>query len=247
MEDFDGYMGIGATINSDYRLNVRNDFIGVRSIADTKVGAYATAVIGSATGASTRNIGIYGQGTGTSGAIWAGWFDGNVNVVGTVFKGISKTITDHPLDPKNKFLTHATVESDRMMNIYNGVIFLNSNGIAVVSMPDWFESLNTEFRYQLTAIGAPGPNLYISKKISGNTFEISGGTANMEVSWQVTGVRQDNFAKANPIEVEKDKDSIEKGYYLHPEAYGLTEKDGIEFQHTKRMEENKNNLIKVPR
>jgi hypothetical protein len=59
----------------------------------------------------------------------------------------------------------------------------------------------------------------------------------MEVSWQVTGIRNDNFAKANPIEVEKEKDSIEKGYYLHPEAYGLKEKDGIEYQRQMKMKE----------
>ena len=207
------------------------------SIANTK-GDYATGVVGAATGAAYRNAGIYGV-CDYSAPIhnWAGYFDGSVRVLGTVFQSKSATIIDHPSDPTNKFLTHVSVESDQMMNIYNGVIFLNNDGTAIVTMPDWFESLNTEFRYQLTAIGAPGPNLHISKKINGNTFEISGGSSNMEVSWQVTGIRSDNFAKANPIEVETTKDAIEKGYYLHPEAYGQPEEMGIEWQHTKRMEE----------
>ncbi|NOR44418.1 MAG: hypothetical protein GQ534_02440, partial [Candidatus Delongbacteria bacterium] len=218
---FNGRVGIGLTPNSSYLLDVQGGRMAVRGWASTSTESYTYGIYGYATGASTSN--------------WAGYFNGNINVTGSVVKSVSKTKIDHPLDPKNKFLTHATVESDQMMNIYNGVVFLNSDGKTVVTMPNWFESLNTEFRYQLTAIGAPGPNLYISKKISGNTFEISGGVANMEVSWQVTGVRQDNFAKANPIEVEKTKDSMERGYYLHPEAYGLSEKDGIEYQHLQEM------------
>ena len=233
----DGYAGIGASINSACRLNVAGNEIGVQSIVQGFSKTITNGIYGIAGGSTVANRGVYGGTTGTSGVLWAGYFAGNINVTGTVQKSASKTIIDHPLDPTNKFLTHSSVESDQMMNIYNGVTFLNSDGTAVVTMPDWFESLNTEFRYQLTAIGAPGPNLYISRKISGNTFEISGGVAKMEVSWQVTGVRQDNFAKTNPIEVETSKDQIEKGYYLHPEAYGQPEAMGIEHQHTKRMEE----------
>jgi hypothetical protein len=38
----------------------------------------------------------------------------------------------------------------------------------------WFESLNQDFRYQLTAIGAPGPNLHIAAKVQ-NSFKMAGG------------------------------------------------------------------------
>jgi hypothetical protein len=31
---------------------------------------------------------------------------------------------------------------------------------------NWFGALNKDFRYQLTAIGAPGPNLHIAEEIS---------------------------------------------------------------------------------
>ena len=69
-----------------------------------------------------------------------------------------------------------------MMNVYNGNVTLNNSGEALVKLPDWFEALNKDFKYQLTAIGAPGPNLYIAEKVSGNRFKIAGGTEGMEVS-----------------------------------------------------------------
>ncbi len=72
---------------------------------------------------------------------------------------------DHPLDPANKYLSHASVESSDMKNIYDGVVTLDSNGAATVTLPDWFEALNQDFRYQLTAIGAPGPDLYIATEV----------------------------------------------------------------------------------
>ena len=114
------------------------------------------------------------------------------------------------------------------MNVYNGNVTLDENGRAVVELPEYFEALNQDFRYQLTAIGAPGPNLYIAEEISENRFKIAGGKAGLKVSWQVTGVRQDAYAVANRIQVEEDKPDQERGYYLHPKAYGLPEEKGIE-------------------
>ena len=107
-----------------------------------------------------------------------------------------------------------------MMNVYNGNILLDGNGEAIVKLENWFEPLNRDFRHQLTAIGAPGPNLYIAEKIQNNQFKIAGGSPGMEVSWQVTGIRQDPFANANRIKVEVEKPAKFRGYYLHPELYG---------------------------
>ena len=81
--------------------------------------------------------------------------------------------------------------------------------------PNYFEALNQDFRYQLTAIGAPGPNLYIAKEISGNRFRIAGGKPGMKVSWQVTGVRHDEWANAHRTQVEVDKTTkAERGTYF---------------------------------
>jgi hypothetical protein len=144
--------------------------------------------------------------------------NGDVNISGTLTKGGGSFKIDHPLDPANKYLYHSFVESPDMMNIYNGVIVLDKRGKAVVQLPDYFEALNQDFRYQLTAIGAPGPNLYVAGEIKGNKFVIAGGKPGAKVSWQVTGIRHDAYAEAHRIKVEEDKGD-KRGTYIHPELF----------------------------
>ena len=189
----------------------------------------------------SSNYGLYGYGYGGTTAYgvygfaaggttnWAGYFAGNVRVTGTFNNSKSGIIIDHPLNPENKFLTHSSVESPDMMNIYNGNVILDSDGKAVVILPDYFEALNMEFRYQLTAIGSSGPNLFIADEISNNKFQIAGGKPGMKVSWQVTGIRKDPYAKANKIDVELDKNQSQKGKYLHPNVYNLPSERGIDY------------------
>jgi len=145
---------------------------------------------------------------------------GNLNVSGTLSKGGGSFKIDHPLDPTNKYLYHSFVESPDMKNIYDGVAVLDSKGQAWVTLPEWFQALNQAFRYQLTAMGAPGPNLHIATEISGNRFKIAGGKPGSKVSWQVTGVRHDDFANAHRIPVEEEKSNTERGSYLYPDAVG---------------------------
>ncbi len=181
-------------------------------------------------------IGVYVSGTSATNS-YGGYFVGQVLVTGTLSKGAGSFKIDHPLDPENKYLYHSFVESPDMMNVYNGNVQLDGTGTAVVILPDYFDALNKDFRYQLTAIGAPGPNLYISSKISGNQFMISGGEPGMEVSWMVTGVRQDKFANANRIQVEVAKEGIERGKYLHYEEYNQPLEKAVGGHRT--IEENK--------
>jgi hypothetical protein len=131
---------------------------------------------------------------------------------------VKKFHIDHPLDPENKFLDHASVESSDMKNIYDGVALLDDTGNALVALPEWFEALNKDFRYQLTCIGNFAP-VYISQKISNNRFMISGGSKGMEVSWQITGIRKDPYAELNRMEVETEKPDGEKGSYLCKDCY----------------------------
>jgi hypothetical protein len=51
----------------------------------------------------------------------------------------------------------------------------------------------------------------------------------MEVSWQVTGIRQDAWAEVNRIEVEVAKDDVEQGSYHYPEFYGLDATRSVEY------------------
>jgi hypothetical protein len=162
----------------------------------------------------------------TSGNGYAGYFRGSVRVTGelsvdgNVSKGGGSFKIDHPLDPENKYLYHSFVESPEMMNVYNGNVVLDADGEAVVELPEWFEALNGDYRYQLTCIGGFA-QVYIADEIAGNTFRIAGGRPGLKVSWQVTGVRQDAWANANRIPVEVDKPEHERGTYLHPEAHGV--------------------------
>jgi hypothetical protein len=145
---------------------------------------------------------------------YAAEFYGNVYVNGTLSKTAGSFKIDHPLDPANKYLSHSFVESPDMKNIYDGVATLDSNGEAVVNLPAWFEALNKDFRYQLTSIGAPAPNLYIAEEVSGNHFKIAGGVHGGKASWQVTGVRHDAYAEAHRIPVEEDKPAGLQGTYI---------------------------------
>jgi hypothetical protein len=169
----------------------------------------------------------------------AGVFEGDVWVSGHLTKGSLAFKIDHPLDPGNKYLYHSGVESPDMMNIYNGNITLDDKGEAWITLPDWFEALNRDFRYQLTPIGGPGPNLYIAQEIRDNRFQIAGGTPGMRVSWQVTGIRHDPYAEANRIPVEEEKPAEERGVYLHPTAYGQPETMGLAYREAQAYKANR--------
>jgi len=182
----------------------------------------------------TINYGVYGYASGGT-TDYAGYFNGDVDITGTLSKAAGSFKIDHPLDPENKYLNHSFVESPDMMNVYNGNVVLDNNGQAVVEMPDWFEALNRDYRYQLTCIGGFA-QVYIAQKIQNNTFKIAGGTAGIEVSWQVTGIRQDPYAEANRIQVEVDKPADERGKYLHVQAYGLEEERSVGYEKEKYAE-----------
>ena len=190
--------------------------------------------------ASEKGYGVYASSNGGL-AFWAtsqdhpqpaGVFQGNVqvegdmHVTGKLTKGTLAFKIDHPLDPARKYLSHSGVESPDMKNIYDGIAVLDDHGEAIVQLPAWFEALNTDFRYQLTCVGAYA-QVYIAEKIHENCFKIAGGKPAMEVCWQVTGIRQDAWAMAHRITIEEDKSSEEHGYYLHPELYGEPEEKHV--------------------
>ena len=144
---------------------------------------------------------------------------GDVAVFGTLSKGGGSFRIDHPLDPANKFLLHSFVESPDMMNVYNGNIVTDAQGLATVELPDWFEALNRDFRYQLTVIGEFAQAI-VAEKVHDNRFVIRSSIPGVEVSWQVTGIRQDDWANAHRIPLEVDKQGADKGRYLHPLEHG---------------------------
>ena len=190
-----------------------------------------TGVDGEVLGGAGTNYGVYGHayGTGTNYGIyvvagggtenWAGYFGGDVRVVGNLYGPKATLSIDHPKDPENKFLQQAEVVSDNLSAVYSGNVILGSDGSATVQLPDYLESFCGDFRYQLTCVGGYAP-VYVASKITNSRFTIAGGTPGLEVSWQVTGIRKDKYAQANPLEVEKKKTVSEQGKFLHPELFG---------------------------
>lgn len=212
-----------------YGETATRDGAGVMGV-NTRTGNLSWGVVGetkSEGGAGVLGINLQG---GMAGLFWGSvevW--GDFNASGSISANVKSFKIDHPLDPENKYLYHTSIESPDMKNVYDGVIVLNEKGEAVVAMPDYFEALNGDYRYQLTAIGAPGPNLYISEEIKNNSFKIAGGKPGMKVSWQVTGIRMDAYAKMNRVKVVANKPEDERGTYLNPLAYGKPVEKGLEY------------------
>jgi hypothetical protein len=172
------------------------------------------------TGSGGNGCGIYAV-AGSSGGpgLSAGDFLGDVIVSGSVSKSGGSFKIDHPLDPANKYLYHSFVESPDMKNIYDGTVVTDGSGAAIVTMPSWFEALNTDFRYQLTVIGQFARAI-VASEIANRSFIIKTDKPNVKVSWQVTGIRQDAWANAHRIQVEVDKAPRDQGHYIHPELFG---------------------------
>jgi hypothetical protein len=150
---------------------------------------------------------------------------GNVQITGSLSKGSGSFLIDHPQDPANKVLRHSFVESPDMMNVYNGIVVLNANGEAVIELPGYFDSLNKDYKYQLTAVGRYAP-VFIKEEIINNKFIVASQNgpidSGIKVSWQVTGVRKDSYAVKNPIiteEIKGQDNDFKKGEYVNPGVY----------------------------
>jgi hypothetical protein len=105
---------------------------------------------------------------------------------------------------------------------YDGVTITDAVGSATVNLPDYFEALKRDFHYQLTVIGQFAPAI-VMQEIRNNQFLIKTDKPNVKFSWQVTGIRQDAYAKAHPFEAERDKSEAERGLYLSPTEMGMPE------------------------
>jgi hypothetical protein len=174
-------------------------------------------------------------------------FHTDVTVSGSLSVSGSKNFKiDDPLDPANKYMYHASVESSEVMNMYTGNVSTDERGDAVVQLPAWFEALNRDFRYQLTVIGQFAQAI-VAGKVANHSFRIKTDKPNVEVSWQVTGIRQDAYAKAHPLVVEEDKPVAERGYYLHPEVFGQPGAKGINYARQFPAREKQRELAKEER
>lgn len=172
--------------------------------------------------------GVFGGTLSPTGVTYGVWGDVNGNPDGFgVFSngklgssGFKTFRIDHPTDPENKYLQHYSSEGPEPINEYSGNVILGSDGSGWVQLPDYFEMINIDFRYTLTAIGASAPGLYIASEVQDNAFRIAGGKAGLKVSWEVKGRRNDPYARAYAAPVIVEKQGIEIGKYLQPQLFG---------------------------
>lgn len=190
---------------------------------------------------TAQGFGVYGGSTASVG--------GGIGVCGVAYSpdgfgvyssgnfGASGTKSfriDHPLDPLNKYLNHYCSEGPEPLNIYSGTITTDAKGEAWVQLPDYFEAINKEPRYQLTVIDdSAGPGFVqvkVAKKIRNNRFMIMTSSPNIEVSWEVKAVRNDLWVRKYGAPVETEKSEYEKGKYQRPELYNASEEMGTDYR-----------------
>ncbi len=195
--------------------------------------------------------GVAGQSTNTnlSYGIYS-YDDGGIynqlDVGGNFSAGGTKSFRiDNPNNPDNKFLVHFCAESPEVLNIYRGTTILNSNGEAVVEMPNYFDKINKNFSYSLTPVGSSAPNIFIKQKITNGKFIIAGGNPNQEIDWVVYAERNDKYLQANPQvrEVEPVKTGKYAGKYVHPTLYGKSKEQGILYKPALKVLNDKPQLI----
>jgi hypothetical protein len=212
-----GTVGAGGYFQSNNSVSGSYALFGYNSATGTAGGAFLAQSVNGKYLAGPYSNSVYGG--ISSGDFW---------VAGTLSKTAGSFKIDHPQDPANKYLIHSFVESPDMMNIYNGNSTTDSAGNATIILPTYFEALNMEFRYQLTIMDKDNFAMArVTKEIETNKFEIKTSLPNIKVSWQVTGIRHDEYANANRIENEKNKAPEHIGKYIHPELFNQPKEKGI--------------------
>ncbi len=181
----------GVQGSSDDGTGVRGDsaeHVGVRGRSFAGDGVFGSCM-DQPKGAKTKGNGIHGTAPGPSNAgqtgPFAGFFEHDVKITGKLYVG--NMLVAHPLVVQVP-LTFAA-----------GLVDLDDNGEAVVELPTGLANLHTNFRYQLTAVGGPAPNLHVAKQIRGNSFKIGGGSGKLKVSWEVGGEPKDKPAATKRV------------------------------------------------
>jgi len=234
---------------------------------------YASATSGPTYGVyglsqSTVGTGVYGIADATSGSAWGVWGSTNssassaygvsgyepsggsghaVYAFGTLAATGTKSFQiDHPLRPETHYLNHFCAEAPEPMNFYSGNVVTDAQGYAVVQLPDYFETINRDFRYQLTVIDGAGEDFVqvrVVRKIQNNQFTIRTSKPYVEVSWRVETIRNDLYVQRYGFQTEQEKEDDIKGKYLHPELYGQSKEQGIHY----RPEPERPNEVEKPK
>lgn len=214
-------IGTGVSARGDTGVAAVGSFIGLDAESSTVINGIGIQ----ATAKGQDSTGLWVDGQGTSVLAYGAFIKGRTQIQGNFqVTGVKAFKIDHPLDPANRYLYHFAQESPEVQNVYNGVARLGADGRAEVELPAYFGAANAgPYRYQLTAIGAPMPSLHVAEEVEANRFVIAGGVPGKRVSWEVTAVRDDPSSRHYRLDPEQDKLQEERGTYLHPQAWGLSE------------------------
>ncbi len=195
---------------------------GVLGISDSTEGK---GVYGWATATAGTTVGVYGRTDSPSGY---GVFSlGRFAALGT-----KSFQMDHPLRPETHYLNHFCTEAPEPLNAYSGNVVTDAQGYATVRLPDYFETINRDFRYQLTVIDGAGEEFVqvrVVRKIQNNQFVIRTSKPHVEVSWRVEAIRNDRWVQEYGYQTEQEKPKEHQGKYLHPELYGQPKEKGIHY------------------
>ncbi len=245
IQDATGNVGIGETTNPTYKLDVLHG--GATGIRSRSSGTFSVIDIDAANGdAALRfaSVGVNQWNTRNNPAtddyqifeLGGGGERLRIeNTTGTVVVsgdftvlGVKAFTMDHPTDPANKLLRHAAAESNEVINFYSGNVITDASGKATVQLPDYYQALNKDSRYQLTVIGSFAQAI-ISKEVNNNQFEIATSVPNVKVSWEVKGVRNDARMQQQPFVAVEEKSALQKGKYWDPAAHNQPASKGVSY------------------
>ena len=246
-----GYRGVYGEVSPTGSNSYYGVYGKVSGGSGTNYGVYGNVASGSGTNCGvygyvygsvgSNNYGVYGYATGGS-TNWAGYFNGNVNITGSISKGSGSFLIDHPLDPLNKTLRHNFVESPENLCMYRGKVKLDANGAAAVNMPDYFKALTKEDEATVT-LTPIGQHPFLTSYEWNEDFSAFTvyGNPNSEVSYQVLADRDDPVIHQlyKPVEEDKGNGNFTKGKLLYPKAYGYPEEMGEDYESIHQKENKK--------
>ena len=205
-------------------------------VTSTSPGGFSAAVRGINSGTGGLGIGVYGSQNGSGWGVYgtspsgvgvygqsssglAGFFSGNVrpplngNLTATGTKNFQ---IDDPLDPAHRYLLHAAIESNQVLNVYSGNVTTDEPATATVRASRLLRP--DQHRPPLPADGdrpvRPGDRR--AEGIANNRFAIRTSKPNVEVSWQVTARRNDPYMRAHPFRAVQAKTAADGRAQLPP-------------------------------
>lgn len=180
---------------------------------------------------STAGFGVFGYASKTEGTIYGVWGEASTASLGYgVFalgdlaaSGNKAFRIDDPRDPENRYLMHYCTESPFPQNSYSGNVVTDGEGFGWVTLPEYFDSINANAKYQLTVMGRSFAQAIVYQEIKGNRFQIRTSMPNVKVSWRVECDRDDpHVRRKRPMDVV-EKSGRERGTYQDPALYGKAE------------------------